>query len=63
MFCHRILSLIIYKLSPFIYRSIKLLELAKTMNIIWSKAKASQGGNTAELVRGRGELEFKSLDL
>lgn len=63
MFCHRIPSLIISKRSPFIYGGIKLLELAKTMNIIWSEAKASQGRNTAELVGGRGELEFKSLDL
>lgn len=39
IFCPRVLSLRIYKLSPFIYRSIKLLELAKTMNIVWSKPK------------------------
>lgn len=34
------------------------------MNIVWSKSKElARGRNTAELVRGKGGLEFKSLDL
>jgi hypothetical protein len=57
-----VLFKIIYKLSPFIYRNIKLLALARILEIICQTQMDGWGGITPELTRDRGKLELKSLD-